>query len=135
MSLLRALCFERPGWVAALCLVGALSVQAQPPAQAAPTGPVYVITHVDIIGGPAGVEQAMKLMHEFQVDSLKDKGAVRFEVMQQDSRFNHFVMSEVWQSREAYDAHNGTDYARRFREKIAPMLGSPFDVRLHKLLP
>ena len=94
-----------------------------------------MITHVDIIGGPPGVAEAIKLMHDFQVASLKDKGAVRFEVMQQDSRFNHFVMSEVWQSREAYDAHNGLDYARKFREKIAPMLGSPFDVRLHTRLP
>ncbi len=121
---------------AALLVIAAFSLQAQQPAaQAPPTGPVYVITHVDIIGGPTGVDEAIRLMHEFQVASLKDKGAVRFEVMQQDSRFNHFVMSEVWQSREAYDAHNGLDHARKFREKIGPLLGSPFDVRLHRLLP
>ncbi len=135
MSLPRVSNVERRGFIAALGLFFALSLQAQPPAPAPPTGPVYVITHVDIIGGPAGVADAIKLMHEFQVASLKDKGAVRFEVMEQDSRFNHFVMSEVWQSREAYDAHNGLEHSRKFRETIAPLLGSPFDVRLHKLLP
>jgi quinol monooxygenase YgiN len=110
-------------------------MQAQAPAQPPPTGPVYVVTHVDIIGGQQGVAEAMKLMHDFAAESLRDKAASRFEILQQDSRFNHFVMLEVWQSREAYDAHNNQPYARRFREKIAPMLGSPFDVRLHAKLP
>jgi len=114
---------------------GAVAVEAQAPPQARPTGPVYVVTHVDIIGGQQGVADAIKLMHDFAAESLKDKAASRFEILQQDSRFNHFVMLEVWQSREAYEAHNGQEYARRFREKIGPMLGSPFDVRLHAKLP
>ncbi len=104
-------------------------------AQPAPTGPVYVVTHVDVIGGAQGTADAIKAMHDFQVASLKDPGAVRFEVLQQDGRPNHFVISEVWQSREAYDAHNGLEHARKFREKIGPILGSPFDVRLHRMLP
>jgi quinol monooxygenase YgiN len=115
----------------------AIGAQAQQPpaAFAPPTGPVYVITHVDIIGGAQGTADAIKLMHDFAADSLKDKGAVRFEILQQDARLNHFVMSEIWQSREAYDAHNGLEHARKFREKIGPLLGSPFDVRLHRMLP
>ncbi|HEV2201239.1 MAG TPA: putative quinol monooxygenase [Bryobacteraceae bacterium] len=114
-----------------------VSARAQQPGagQAPPTGPVYVVTHVDIIGGPQGVADAIKLMHDLQVDSLKDPGAVRFEVMEQDNRLNHFAMVEVWQSREAYDAHQSHEHTRRFREKVGPMLGSPFDVRLHKLMP
>jgi quinol monooxygenase YgiN len=119
----------------AALLFGAWIMQAQAPAQATPTGAVYVVTHVDIIGGPQGVAEAIKLMHDFAAESLKDKAASRFEILQQDGRFNHFVMLELWQSREAYDAHNNQQYARRFREKIAPMLGSPFDVRLHAKLP
>ena len=67
---------------------------------------MYVVTHVDIIGGEQGVADAIKLMHDFAAESLKDKAASRFEVLQQDGRFNHFVMLEVWQSREAYNAHN-----------------------------
>jgi len=121
-----------------LVLLGAVapaSVWPQQPAAPPPTGPVYVVTHVDIIGGQQGVADAIKLMHDFQVQSLKDPGATRFEVLQQDSRLNHFVILEIWQSREAYDAHNGLAHSRQFREKIGPMLGSPFDVRLHRMLP
>jgi len=120
--------------LAAIALLVPTALFAQQPAQAPPTGPVYVVTHVDIIGGPQGVAEAIKLMHEFAADSLKD-GATRFEILQQDSRFNHFVMLEIWRSREAYDAHNGLEHSRKFREKIGPLLGSPFDVRLHSLLP
>jgi quinol monooxygenase YgiN len=116
-------------------VTAATLAQAQQPAAPPPSGPVYVVTHVDIIGGAPGVTEAIKLMHDFQTASLKDPGALRFEVLQQDARFNHFVMTEVWQSREAYDAHNGLEHARKFREKIGPMLGSPFDVRLHTKLP
>jgi quinol monooxygenase YgiN len=115
----------------------AILAQAPQPAtpQPRPSGPVYVVTHVDIAAGAQGVADAIKLMHDFAAESLKDPGATRFEVLQQDGRLNHFVMSEVWQSREAYEAHNGLEHVRKFREKLGPMLGSPFDVRLHSKLP
>ncbi len=118
----------------------AVAVQAQQPGPV-PTvavplnGPVYIVTHVDIIGGQDGVNAAVKLMHDFKVASLKEPGAVRFEVLQQGSRFNHFVMQETWQSHEAFEAHNGSANTRQFREKIAAFLGSPFDMREHTLLP
>jgi quinol monooxygenase YgiN len=59
---------------------------------------------------------------------------VRFEVLQQD-RPNHFTIIEVWQSKEAFDAHTASEHTKRFREKLAPRLGSPFDERLHNLVP
>lgn len=118
----------------AAMVLGACAVQAQPP-QTAHTGPVYVVTHVDIAPGAGGLGGAIQLMHDLQVASLKEPGALRFEVLQQDSRANHFVILETWQSRAAYDAHNGAQHTKTFREKIQPMMGSPFDVRLHTKLP
>ncbi len=134
MSLPRRILNRQILAAALLAVVFSMAAQAQQPAPP-PTGPVYVVTHVDVIGGPQGTADAIKAMHEFQVASLKDPGAIRFEVLQQDSRLNHFVMLEVWQSREAYDAHNGLEHTRKFREKINPILGSPFDVRLHRMMP
>jgi len=129
----------RRSFAAAALIAGAFAIAAEAQQTAAPqprpSGPVYVVTHVDIAGGPRGVPDGIKLMHDFAVASLKDRGGVRFEVLQQDARLNHFVMSEVWQSREAYDAHNAVEHTRKFREKLGPMLGSPFDVRLHSKLP
>jgi len=96
---------------------------------------VYVVTHVDIVGGNTGnVPQAIQAMRDYAAESKKDAGAVRFEILQQDSRPNHFTMIEVWQSRDAFEAHTGADHTKRFREKVQPMLGSPFDERLHSVL-
>ena len=100
-----------------------------------PNKNVYVVTHVDIAGTPAIVADATKLLREFSADSQKDPGVVRFELLIQDGRLNHFTIVSVWQTREAFEAHSGAEHTRRFREKIQPMLGSPFDERLHGLMP
>jgi quinol monooxygenase YgiN len=96
---------------------------------------VYVVTHVDIAGTPEIVAEATRLLREFSADSQKDRGVVRFELLIQDGRLNHFTILEVWQTRDAFEAHSSADHTKRFREKIQPMLGSPFDERLHSLLP
>jgi len=96
---------------------------------------IYVVTHVDIAGTPAIVAEATRLLREFSADSQKDQGVVRFELLIQDGRLNHFTIVSVWQTREAFEAHAGAEHTKRFREKIQPMLGSPFDERLHSLVP
>ena len=96
---------------------------------------VFVVTHVDIGGTPAIVMEATRLLREFSADSKKDPGSVRFELLLQDGRLNHFTIVEVWQTRDAFEEHSSAEHTKRFREKIQPMLGSPFDERLHSLLP
>jgi quinol monooxygenase YgiN len=96
---------------------------------------VFVVTHVDIGGTPAIVAEATRLLREFSADSKKDPGSVRFELLLQDGRLNHFTIVEVWQTRDAFEEHSSAEHTKRFREKIQPMLGSPFDERLHSLLP
>lgn len=97
-----------------------------------PTGPVYVLTHIDVT--PNFTSQAAEAMSRYAIDSRGDPDAIRIEVLQQDERGNHLVMFEVWQSREAYNAHSAHPHSRSFREALQPMLGSPFDVRLHSLV-
>jgi quinol monooxygenase YgiN len=40
----------------------------------------------------------------------------------------------VWENRAAFDAHLEAEHTREFRGKLQPMLGSPFDERLHVML-
>jgi len=94
---------------------------------------VYVVTHVDVT--PNFTADATKALREFAAESKKDPGVVRFEVLQQDSRANHYTVVEVWQTRQAFEAHSVSEHSKRFREKLQPMLGSPFDERLHEILP
>lgn len=95
---------------------------------------LYVVTHVDVLG-QNGAAEAAKMLHQFAVDSRNDQGSVRFEVLRDPDRLNHFTMVEVWGSRQDFESHLAASHTRAFREKLQPMLGSPFDERLHKLLP
>jgi quinol monooxygenase YgiN len=120
----------------ALCgLTFASSTVVRKAAAQAAGGNVYVVTHVDIAGTPKIVAEATRLLREFSADSQKAPGVIRFELLLQDGRLNHFTIVQVWQTREAFETHSSAEHTKRFREKIQPMLGSPFDERLHSLLP
>lgn len=119
---------------ALVILESACAPKAAAPAAAANlTGNVYVVTHIDVT--PNFSAAAGKAIQQYAAASRQDPGFIRVEGMVQDGRPNHFVISEVWQSREAFEAHTGLQDSRDFRDTLHPMLGSPFDERLHSLLP
>lgn len=120
-------------WLAIIAATWALAgdAAAQEPARTGKS--VYVVTHVDVT--PNFIADTTKLLREFASESRKDPGVVRFEVLQQDSRANHYTIVEVWQTRQAFEAHSAAEHTKRYREKLQSMLGSPFDERLHVLLP
>ena len=95
---------------------------------------LYVVTHVDVLGA-TGAAEAAKMLHQFAADSRNDRGSVRFEVLRDPVRLNHFTIVEVWQTRQDFESHLPAGHTKAFREKLQPLLGSPFDERLHKLLP
>ena len=117
--------------LALISAIGSLALVQNSVAQGGKS--VYVVTHVDVT--PNYTADATKLLREFAAESKKDPGVVRFEVLQQDSRANHYTVVEVWQTRPAFEAHSASEHSKRFREKLQPMLGSPFDERLHEILP
>ena len=57
---------------------------------------LYVVTYVDVF--PQGAADTNKWLHEFAADSRKDPGSVRFEVLRDVERTNHFTIVEVWQT-------------------------------------
>jgi quinol monooxygenase YgiN len=91
--------------------------------------PLCVVTHVDVI--PPFTAAGRDLLKQFAVDSRKDAGAIRIEVLEELSRPNHSTVVEIWSGKKAYDDHLAVDHTRAFRAKLQPMLGSPFDERLH----
>jgi len=121
-------------WLGLIALNGFVAPDARGQQTAPGKNALYVLTHVDIIGGAANLPNAIALMQQYAADSLKEPGAVRVEVLQQDNRRNHFMIFEVWQTRKAFEAHWVGETAKHFREKAFPMLGSPFDERLNELV-
>jgi quinol monooxygenase YgiN len=93
---------------------------------------LYVVTHVDLT--PNYIADGTPLLLKFAADSHKEKGVVRFELLQEPGRKNHFTIVSVWENQAAFDAHLEADHTKQFREKIQPMLGGPLDERFHNLL-
>jgi|SRR5579863_932557 len=94
--------------------------------------PVYVVTHIDLL--PNGVPVGVVAMKQFAVETAKEKGCVRFEILQQDGRPNHLTLVGIWKDRKAFDDHDAASYTKEFREKMQPLIGSPWDERLHQLI-
>ncbi len=112
-------------------LYAGLFMGAAPLAMAqAPGGRLHVVAHVDVI--PKFSEETAKALLAYAVESRKDAGAVRVDVLVEAGRPNHFTLIEVWESHAAYDAHISKDHTRAFREKLHPWLGSPYDERLNE---
>jgi quinol monooxygenase YgiN len=116
----------------ALVSLLAAAIPALAPAQAKQEKNLYIVTYVDVF--PNFTADATKILHQFAADSLKD-GATRFEVLQDTMRTNHLMIVEIWPNRASYDRHLMAEHSKMFREKLQPMLGSPFDERLSYLLP
>ena len=107
--------------------LSAAAVAATRPARA-----LYVATHVDVV--PPRKDDAVVALKQLAEDSRKDGGHVRFDVVQQTNRPNHFTVVEIWTTRASFDAHAMTPATRRFREQLAPMSGSLYDERLYQSL-
>ncbi len=93
---------------------------------------LYVVIHIDL--APPNSAPGIPLLQKFAADSRKDPGVVRFELLQDLARKNHFTLVEVWENQKAFDEHLAAEHTREFRNKLQPMLGSPFDERLHSLM-
>jgi quinol monooxygenase YgiN len=121
--------------IAAVLVAGVVFIGLDNPAGAQDADErLYVVTHVDVLG-QNGAAEAAQMLHQFAADSRKDQGSVRFEVLRDPVRLNHFTIVEVWRTRQDFESHLAASHTKAFREKLQPMLGSPFDERLHKLLP
>ena len=90
---------------------------------------LYLVTYIDSFGD--GAAKTGELLRQFAVDSRKDPGAVRFEILRDSGRRNHFTFIEVWQDRPSYEAHRKLEHTRQFRLAIGPLLASPFDERMY----
>jgi quinol monooxygenase YgiN len=93
---------------------------------------IYVVTHVDVI--PPRKDDGVAAVKELGDDSRGQDGNVRFEVLQQTNRPNHFTVVEIWKDGKALEAHSMAASTRRFRDKLAPVTGALYDERMYKAI-
>jgi len=99
---------------------------------AASAGALYVVTHVDVV--PPRREETEAALRALAQANRAAEGNLRFDVLQQINRLNHFTVVETWRSRQAYDANSMSAHQREFRDKLAPMAGALYDERLYEAL-
>jgi quinol monooxygenase YgiN len=93
------------------------------------TQAIYVVAHVDTVGGQA---DAPGLLTRLAEASRKEQGCLRFDVVQHTMRANHFTVIEIWENQRARDAHAAAVHTRQYRDGLQPMSGSPLDERFFK---
>jgi quinol monooxygenase YgiN len=95
-------------------------------------GAIYVVTHADAI--PTGKDEAVGLLTRWAEASRAESGNLRFEVLQQTSRQNHFTVVELWTDRRALESHAMSARARQFRDSFQVLSGALWDERLYRIV-
>jgi quinol monooxygenase YgiN len=100
----------------------------------APTarGGIYVATHVDVI--PPRKDDGVAALKRLGEDSRRDHDNLRFEVVQQINRPNHFTVVEIWRDAKAVEMHSMAAPTREFRDKLATMTGALYDERMYRVI-
>lgn len=120
--------------VACALTAGAMVSAARPQgSEAKIPAPLYVATFVDLM--PQNKEPGTKAIKDYVIATRREPGIVRIEAIAQvGGRDNHLVIFEVWTDQKAFDQHEASANTRDFRAKLLPLLGAPFDQRLHFLV-
>jgi quinol monooxygenase YgiN len=97
-----------------------------------PSPGVYVVTHVDVI--PPRKDDGLAALERLARESRGAPGNLRFEVVQQASRPNHFTVIETWEDASAVATHAMAAGTREFRDALGPMSGALYDERLYTVV-
>jgi quinol monooxygenase YgiN len=94
---------------------------ANAPARTASAGALYMVEHVDFLGGdPAIAAAAAPLVKALAEASQKEPGAVRYEIYRQPPpRINHYEVVAAWTDAKAFDAHETAAHTLEFRAASA----------------
>jgi quinol monooxygenase YgiN len=107
---------------------GGLSVG--PIATTASRDAIYVVTHVDVI--PPRKDDGVAALKRLGDESRRGEGNLRFEVVQQGNRPNHFTVVEIWRDAKAVEKHSMAPATREFRDRLATMTGALYDERMYR---
>jgi quinol monooxygenase YgiN len=84
-------------------------------------GALYVVEHVDFMGGdPAVAATAARLVASLAEASQKEQGARRYDIYRMPPpRINHYEVVAAWTDAKAFDAHETAAHTLEFRAATA----------------
>ncbi len=93
---------------------------------------IYAVTHVDCV--PTRKDDGIVLLKDLSGPSRQENGNLRFDVLQQASRPNHFTVIEAWKDEAGVLSHVAAPHTRQFRAALHPIGGALYDERFYKAI-
>src|SRR5262249_27846137 len=112
-----------------LLLAAAMSILALSAAADAADAIVYTATYVEV--ALPSTAQASALLRQYVEAIRKDPGQVHAELLQRIDRPNQFVILAAWKDQPALETHRAATATKEAIAKLAPLLTSPNDERVH----
>jgi autoinducer 2-degrading protein len=83
------------------------------------------IVHVFVHVTADKVEAFKQAARENAVNSIKEPGVARFDIIQEQTDPTKFVLVEVYRSPDAAGLHKETPHYKKWRDKVADMMAKP----------
>jgi len=84
---------------------------------------IVTIVHIDV--KPGNITSFIKATTENHLESVKEPGNLRFDLLQNDKQPAHFVLYEAYADAGAAAAHKETSHYLKWRETVAPWMANP----------
>jgi len=74
---------------------------------------------------PEFVDEFEKITEYNHINSRKEAGNVRFDVLHDNKESNKYVLYEVYRDSDAAAAHKETEHYKKWSDTVAPMMACP----------
>jgi len=92
------------------------------------------IVHIEVL--PAHIEDFIQASQDNHLESVKEPGNLRFDLLRNEDNPNRFVLYEAYVNESTATAHKDTAHYLKWRETVAPMMAKPREgIRYSGLLP
>ena len=93
-----------------------------------------IVTLVYIQVKPEYLKVFVDVTRENHENSVKEKGNIRFDILQDATDPTKFVLYEAYDTEQAVLAHKETAHYFKWRDTVAPWMAKPREGVKHKLL-
>jgi len=93
-----------------------------------------IVTVVNVFVKPENIDQFIEATQENHQNSIKEKGNLRFDVLQRRNDPSVFTLYEAYESDEAASAHKQTAHYLKWRETVEPWMAKPREGIAHNVL-
>jgi len=84
-----------------------------------------IVTVVNIVVKPENIDQFIEATIVNHQHSIKEKGNLRFDVLQHRDNPSEFTLYEAYESDETAAAHKNTAHYLKWRDVVEPWMASP----------